>query len=247
MRIIVAPGPVEAGTAAAREVLDRLRASERRILGVATGSSPRPLYAALAAAVASGADLSGVRGFALDEYVGLPRRHPESYHSIVNCDVVARLGLRPGAVRVPDGLAADPTAAAADFEAAIAAAGGVDVQILGIGANGHIGFNEPGSARDSRTRVVRLDESTRRANSRFFPHLDDVPTYAVTQGVATILEARSIVLIATGEAKAEAVRASVELPPTEELPASFLQGHRDLTLVLDPASAALLERVPAGA
>ena len=247
MRVIVAPGRDDAGEAAAREVLTRLRASGRRILGVATGSSPRPLYAALSAAVAGGVDLSDVRGFALDEYVGLPREHPESYHSIVSRDVVVPLGLRSGSVRVPDGLAADPEAAAADFESAIESAGGVDVQILGIGANGHIGFNEPGSPRASRTRVVRLEESTRRANSRFFERLDDVPTHAVTQGVATILQARSIVLIATGEAKAEAVRSAIELPPTEALPASFLQGHPDLTIVLDPAAAALLDRIPAGA
>lgn len=247
MRIVVSARPEEAGEAAALRVLQRLSASSGRILGVATGSSPRPLYRALAAAVVAGSDLSDIRGFALDEYIGLPREHPESYHSIVERDIAVPLGLRPGAITVPDGQAADPAAAAAAYDAAIAEAGGVDVQILGIGANGHIGFNEPGSPRDSRTRAVRLEESTRRANSRFFPRIDQVPTHAITQGVSTILEARSIVLVASGEAKADAVRRSVEGAPTEDVPASLLQGHPDVTFFLDPAAASLLSRVPAEA
>ncbi|WP_434316628.1 glucosamine-6-phosphate deaminase [Leifsonia sp. P73] len=247
MRIVVSAGPEEAGEAAARLVLQRLSVSSGRVLGVATGSSPGPLYRALAASVRAGADLSDVRGFALDEYIGLPREHPQSYHSIVERDVAMPLGLRPEAILVPEGQAPDPTSAAAAYEAAIAAAGGIDVQILGIGTNGHIGFNEPGSPRGSRTRMVRLEESTRRANSRFFRSLDDVPTLAITQGVSTILEARSIVLIASGEAKASAVRRSVQGATTEDMPASLLQGHRDVTLFLDPAAASLLDRVPAKA
>lgn len=240
MRIVVASDGDAAGEAAALRVLEHLTASSGRVLGVATGSSPQPLYRALAGLAPSLHDvraLHDVRVFALDEYVGLPSAHPESYHSIVHRDVVVPLHLDPLLVHVPDGQAADPTAAADAYEAAIAQAGGVDVQILGIGTNGHIGFNEPGSPRDSRTRVVDLAESTRIANSRFFGDGEDVPRRAITQGVATILSADHIVLVASGERKARAVRDMVTGPVTEEHPASLLREHPSVEIFLDRAAA----------
>jgi glucosamine-6-phosphate deaminase len=155
--------------------------------------------------------------------------------------VTGPLGLDATRVHVPEGAAADPAQAAARYEAAIAAAGGVDLQILGIGANGHIGFNEPGSPADSRTRVVELAPRTVADNARFFDgDAGRVPTHALTQGIGTILDAREIVLIAWGESKADAVARAVEGPQTADLPASFLQRHDRVTLVLDDAAAAKL-------
>ncbi|WIB62118.1 glucosamine-6-phosphate deaminase (plasmid) [Curtobacterium sp. MCLR17_007] len=229
-----------AGAVAAEFVANRLAApGSGRVLGVATGSSPQPLYRALSAA---GIDLAGVTAFALDEYVGLPPEHPESYESVVRRDVTEPLGLDPARVHVPDGVRSDPDAGAVEYDRAIRAAGGIDVQVLGIGANGHIGFNEPGSESGSRTRVVALAESTRRANARFFASVADVPTNAVTQGIGTVLEARSIVLVATGADKAEAVRAALEGPVTRTCPASFLQRAADVLFCLDREAAGRLSR-----
>ncbi|MGO3648389.1 glucosamine-6-phosphate deaminase, partial [Agrococcus casei] len=185
--------------------------------------------------------VDGVRAFALDEYVGLPAGHPEGYASVVAREVVQPLGLNPQLVRVPNGEANEGEASCADYEAAIREAGGVDLQLLGIGSTGHIGFNEPGSAFDSRTRVTELAESTRRDNARFFDSIDDVPTHAATQGIGTILEARQLVLLAFGESKAQAVARAVEGPVTEDVPASALQLHPHATIVIDEAAASLLQ------
>ncbi|MDV3220529.1 glucosamine-6-phosphate deaminase [Intrasporangium sp.] len=245
---VIVTGPHEVAPTAAAVVLDRLgrlaRAATRRepVLGLATGSSPLGLYRELAAAVADGrVDLAGAHGVALDEYVGLPQGHPQSYRSILVREVGERLGVPPDRLEVPDGsgdtLEELETAAAA-FERRIAALGGIDLQILGIGANGHLGFNEPGSALASRTRVKRLSDRTREDNARFFSGFDAVPTHSVTQGLGTILEARTLLLLATGEAKARAVAAAVEGPLTSSCPASVLQWHPDVVVVLDEAAAA---------
>ncbi|MGZ0068733.1 glucosamine-6-phosphate deaminase [Microbacterium arborescens] len=241
MRIIVSPDPVATGAAAAHAVASAADDHPDLVLGVATGSSPQPLYRSLAILVRAGLDLSSATAFALDEYVGLAPGHPESYHSVIAREVTAPLHLDPARVHVPDGAAADAGAAAEAYERAIARAGGVDLQILGIGTNGHIGFNEPGSAADSRTRVVELAAQTIADNSRFFlDPAEPVPTHALTQGVGTILEARRIVLVATGGHKADAVARAVEGPVTAAVPASFLQQHPDVTLFLDGAAASRL-------
>jgi glucosamine-6-phosphate deaminase len=238
VKIVVRPTPEEAASAAASHLSDLLGASVSHVLGVATGSSPQPLYRELARRVEAGQlDLSTATAFALDEYVGLPSGHPESYASVIRRDVTEPLRLDPRGVHVPDGTAEDLASAAAAFEREIAAVGGVDVQILGIGTNGHIGFNEPGSSPDSRTRRVDLTPETRRSNARYFDTLDDVPRFAVSQGIGTILAARHIILVANGEAKAAAVARAVTGPVDAESPASFLQGHPDVTLFLDAASA----------
>ena len=241
LQIHLAPGLDELGEAAANAVLARLHAANRPqglpVLGVATGSSPLPLYQALARRQD---ELPQLRAFALDEYLGLPAGHPQSYAEVVRREVVEPLGLDGANVAVPDGGAADPEHAGAEYDAAITAAGGVDVQILGIGSNGHLAFNEPGSALDSRTRVVQLTESTREANARFFSSLDDVPTHALTQGLGTIFEARSLVLLAVGRSKAQAVAAALQGPVTPKVPASILQLHPDVTVLLaDGAGAGL--------
>ena len=242
MRIIVLPTAQDTAEVGATIVADLVRRTPTAVLGVATGSSPQPLYEALAQRAAAGADFSAVAAFALDEYVGIDPAHPESYHSVLDRDVVVPLGLDPAAMNVPDGLA-DPEAAGAAYDAAIAAAGGVDLQILGIGANGHLGFNEPGSSFASPTREVTLTAQTRDDNRRFFGgDLDQVPLSAMTQGVGTILEARSLLLVANGSSKAAAIAAALEGPQSSSCPTSAVQLHPDVTILLDADAAALLQR-----
>ncbi len=244
MEVLVSATPEGAARRAASAVLDALARVEARdpVLGLATGSSPLGLYRELGLAVAEGrADFSRAHGFALDEYVGLPPGHPEGYRQVLLREVCDVIGLPARRLAVPDGSGTDLTAltaAAAAYERRIRELGGVDVQVLGIGANGHLGFNEPGSAMTSRTRVKRLSARTRRDNARFFTGLSDVPTHCVTQGLGTILDARRLVLVATGDAKADAVAAALEGPLTASVPASVLQWHADTVVCLDEAAAA---------
>ncbi|MGY1718933.1 glucosamine-6-phosphate deaminase [Blastococcus sp. SYSU DS0552] len=241
MEIVILPGPDEVARVAAQRVADVVRRRPGAVIGLATGSSPLGLYAELARRAAEGElDLSGVSGFALDEYVGIPPEHPESYASVIRRTVTEPLGLAPGRVHVPDGQAPDLHAAADAYEQAIGAAGGIDVQVLGIGANGHIGFNEPTSSFASRTRVTTLAPRTRADNARFFGTPDEVPVHCLTQGLATILEARRLLLVAQGEAKAVAVAAAVEGPLTSMCPASVLQLHPRATVLVDEAAAGRL-------
>lgn len=250
MEVVVCPTPEATARAAADAVLAGLpRAGEREpVLGLATGSSPLGLYRELGRAVAQGrADFSTAHGFALDEYVGLPPGHPEGYREVLLREVCGVIGLAPERLAVPDGSGADVPAlmaAARAYEQRIHDLGGVDVQVLGIGTNGHLGFNEPGSALSSRTRVKRLSERTRRDNARFFQGLDDVPTHCVTQGLGTILSARRLVLVSTGDAKADAVASALEGPLTASVPASVLQWHADTVVCLDEAAAAALRNRP---
>lgn len=222
----------DAAASAAVDVIDGLlRAGHLRNLGVATGSSPSPVYREMAR---RHLDLSDVTLFALDEYIGLPEGHPESYRAVVEREVAVPLGVPSERVHLPDGT--DPEA----YDQLIASHGGVDLQILGIGRNGHIGFNEPGSSFESHTRVVDLDESTREANARFFDSPDDVPRRSVTQGISTILNARRLLVVVSGAAKAAAVAASINGPRTEDMPASVLRDHSDVTWFLDKAAASHL-------
>jgi len=249
MEVVVCATPDETARRAARAVLERLPPVGRApVIGLATGSSPLGLYRELGLAVERGeADFSRAHGVALDEYVGLPPGHPEGYRQVLLREVCGVIGLAPERLAVPDGSGSDvPTlmAAAAAYEARIRDLGGVDVQVLGIGANGHLGFNEPGSALTSRTRVKRLSDRTRRDNARFFRGIDDVPTHCVTQGLGTILEARRLVLVATGDAKADAVAAALEGPLTASVPASVLQWHPDTVVCLDASAAAALRNRP---
>lgn len=239
MKVVICPTPADVARTAASVVALAVRsAGPEAVLGVATGSSPLALYEELAAAVRAGElDLSHVSTFALDEYVGLPRGHRESYAEVLRRTVTEPLGLDPAGMHSPDAWAPDPQVAAAAYEQAIHDSGGVDVQILGIGANGHIGFNEPSSSLGSRTRMKTLTARTRRDNARFFRSLNEVPHRCLTQGLATILDARQAVLVAQGEAKAWAVAATVEGPLTSMVPGSVLQLHEHATVVVDEAAA----------
>ncbi|MET8574621.1 glucosamine-6-phosphate deaminase [Streptomyces sp. NPDC005012] len=243
MEVIIVPDARAGGELIAGAMASLLRRKPDAVIGVATGSTPLPVYQALAALVRSGgADVSRARIAQLDEYVGLPAGHPESYRSVVRREVLEPLGVAEDAFLGPDGTAADVTAACADYERALAAAGGVDLQLLGIGTDGHIGFNEPCSSLASRTRIKTLTEQTRADNARFFDgDVEQVPQHVITQGIGTILDARHLVLLATGAGKAEAVAAAVEGPLAAVCPASALQLHPHATVVVDEAAASGLK------
>jgi len=242
MDVVIAPED-ELGEIVADEIATLFAARPDAVLGLATGSSPLRIYDAVAARVAQGRlSLARARGFLLDEYVGLPPGHPCRYSTVIDQDFVSRVDFAPGAVLGPDGDADDLDAACADYEEAIRAAGGVDLQILGIGTDGHIAFNEPGSSLASRTRVKTLTAQTREDNARFFDgDVDTVPRHCLTQGLGTIMEARRIVLVATGDAKAEAVAQLVEGAVSARWPATVLQHHRRVTVLVDEAAASSLE------
>ncbi|MDA4893568.1 MULTISPECIES: glucosamine-6-phosphate deaminase [Microbacterium] len=238
--VVIVESKERAGALVADEIAELIVSRPDAVLGLATGSTPLPVYEALRARLAS-VDVSRVRGFALDEYVGLDPAHPESYRSVITREVVEPLGLDPALVHVPNGAEDGIAHAGPDYEARIAEAGGIDLQLLGIGTDGHIGFNEPGSSFASRTRVKTLTEQTREDNARFFDSLDDVPMHCITQGLGTILEARHLVLLAFGEGKAQAVADAVEGPLSAFLPGSAIQLHPHATVVVDEAAASKLK------
>jgi glucosamine-6-phosphate deaminase len=239
--VIIVPDAPAAGALVADKIVDLIRRRPDVVLGLATGSTPLPVYEALRARI-EGVDVRHVRGFALDEYVGIDPAHPESYRSVITREVVEPLGLTPGLIRTPNGAEDGIEHAGADYERAIEEAGGIDLQILGIGTDGHIGFNEPGSSFASRTRVKTLTQQTREDNARFFDSIDEVPRHCITQGIGTILRARHLVLLAFGEGKAEAVAGAVEGPLTATLPGSAIQLHEHVTVVVDEAAASRLQR-----
>jgi glucosamine-6-phosphate deaminase len=241
MEVVILPGSKRIAALAADAIEGLLRRKPDAVLGLATGSSPLPVYDELAARQKrDGPDFSRARAFALDEYVGLPEGHPQSYREVIRREFTARVNIRPANVHGPDGAAADLPAACRAYEAAIRDAGGVDLQILGIGTDGHIGFNEPGSSLASRTRIKTLIEQTRRDNARFFGSLAEVPHHVVTQGLGTILDARHVILLATGAQKAQAVRDLAEGPVAAICPASVLQLHPHATILVDEAAASSL-------
>ncbi|HWM15287.1 MAG TPA: glucosamine-6-phosphate deaminase [Microbacterium sp.] len=237
--VVIVRDAATAGEIVADEIARLIRADPEFVLGLATGSTPLPVYEALPVRL-NGVDVSRVRGFALDEYVGLDPAHPESYRSVITREVVEPLGLDPARISVPDGSLAGIEYAGEAYERALHDAGGVDLQLLGIGTDGHIGFNEPGSSFASLTRVKTLTTQTRADNARFFDSIEDVPRHCITQGLGTILRARHLVLLAFGKGKAEAVAAAVEGPVTASLPGSAIQLHPHTTVVVDEAAATSL-------
>jgi glucosamine-6-phosphate deaminase len=243
MEVVILDGAESVGRLAADAIVDLLQRKPTAVLGLATGSSPLVIYDELARRCEAGeVSFARARGFTLDEYVGLAADHPQRYRNVIDAELVSRVDFAPGAVQGPDGLAEDVPASCAAYEAAIAEAGGVDLQILGIGTDGHIGFNEPGSSLASRTRIKTLTEQTRVDNARFFDNdIEQVPHHVITQGIGTILDARHLVLLATGEGKADAVAATVEGPLAAVCPASALQLHAHATVVVDESAASKLK------
>ena len=248
MRVLIGSTPDEVARIAAENVLAGLAhhgAGADPVLGLATGSSPLGLYRELARAVQEErADFSQAQGFALDEYIGIPDTHEQSYRQTLVNEVCNTIGLPAQSLHVPQGMAESVEAieeAARNYDASIAQAGGIQVQILGIGSNGHLGFNEPGSALRSRTRIKRLAANTREDNARFFDGVEHVPTHCVTQGLGTILDAGRLVLVAIGAGKADAIAAAAEGPISASCPGSVLQLHQDAVVVVDEAAAAGLK------
>lgn len=242
MLVVVLADAAAVAVRAADMVTDAIARGERPVLGLAAGATPIGLYAELVRRHAGGLDFSPVSVFGLDEYLGLPPAHASSCAWTLRRHLIDRVNLDPARVRLLEGMATgDPVDHGAAFEQAIAAAGGIDLQILGLGVNGHIGFNEPGCSLAGRTRRVALSAATRVTNRAGFP-TGDVPATAVTMGIGTILEARRVMLLATGASKAEMVAKAVEGPLTAMVPASALQLHPDAVMLLDEAAAAGLQR-----
>ena len=223
---------------AAQQYVDLLTRKPNAILGGATGSTPLGLYAELVRLNKEGKiSFKDASSFNLDEYVGLDGTHDQSYRYFMDHNLFDHIDIDKSRTRVPSGIdTSDPAA----YDKEIAAAGGVDLQLLGIGNNGHIGFNEPGTPFGSLTHIVELTESTREANKRFFASIDEVPTHAVTMGVKTVMQARSIILMAIGPAKAPIMKEMLQGPVTEQVPASVLQLHPDVTVYMDFEAAKLL-------
>lgn len=242
-RVQIFPNDRAAARALARRIVGALAENPRLVLGLPTGRTPVGFYHELAVIAAAGhADFSQATTFNLDEFLGIPPSHPGSYRQYMKHHLFSRVNLRPEAIHVLDGSAPDPAAECARYERAIAEAGGIDIQILGIGTNGHIGFNEPASELQPRTHRVTLRPESRRSNAVLFdgdPHA--VPTEALSMGMATILQARAIVLLATGRSKATCVARLVQGPITTTLPASFLQLHHNVDVMIDEAAAEALE------
>ena len=223
---------------AAQQYVDLLKRKPNAILGGATGSTPLGLYAELVRLNKAGEiSFKDASSFNLDEYVGLDGTHDQSYRYFMDHNLFDHIDIDKSRTRVPSGIdVSDPSA----YDKEIAAAGGVDLQLLRFGNNGHIGFNEPGTPFGSLTHVVELTESTREANKRFFKSIDEVPTHAVTMGVKTVMQARSIILMAIGPAKAPIMKEMLQGPVTEKVPASVLQLHPDVTVYMDFEAAKLL-------
>jgi glucosamine-6-phosphate deaminase len=244
VEVVILPDEEAIGALVADAIEALVRRSPAAVLGVATGSSPLPVYRELVRRSGAGAgpDWSGVQVFTLDEYVGLPEGSPASYRATIARELTDPLGIDPHRVHGPDPAPDGLPEAGERYEQAIRDAGGIDLQLLGIGADGHLAFNEPGSSLASRTRIKTLTAQTREDNARFFDSVDEVPRHVLTQGLGTIRDARHLVLVAAGAGKAAAVAAAVEGPVSASCPASVLQLHPHATVVLDDAAAAGLER-----
>ena len=223
-------------------ISEKLTELSSPVLGLATGSTPQRLYELLVDEYKQGKiSFANTHTVNLDEYVGLDSTDPNSYRYYMDTILFDHIDIPKHQAHIPNGAATDLQKECEDYEAIIRSAGGVDLQLLGIGLNGHIGFNEPGTSFTSRTHVVALDESTREANARFFNSIDDVPTQAITMGIDSIFESKEIVLMISGEKKAEALYKLINGDVTEDFPASILQNHENVTVVADKAALSLLQ------
>ena len=241
MKLVIVKDYQEMSRKAAELLAAEVKQHPQTVLGLATGGTPVGMYRELIKLHEDeGIDFSQAQSFNLDEYVGLSSAHPQSYRAYMQENLFQHINLPAEKTHVPAGDAADLDKECARYEEAIREAGGIDIQVLGIGNNGHIGFNEPGSSAESTTRVVQLTESTIEANARYFASVEEVPTQAVSMGIKTILGAKKVVLLASGETKAQAVRLMLEGEPTADVPASLLQLHPDVTVIVDEAAASQL-------
>jgi glucosamine-6-phosphate deaminase len=245
MEILISPDPATASALAAKRIARIIRNKPTAVLGLATGSTPLLLYKELIRMHREeGLDFSHIRTFNLDEYLGLAPSHPASYHAFMRTNFFSHINIDPSRTHIPSGLSvgAEVAKECVAYENQIREAGGVDIQILGIGSDGHIGFNEPSSSLASRTRIKTLTQRTRRDNTPFFSSEAEVPHHVVTMGIGTIMESREILLLAFGTNKADAVSQAVEGPITASNPASILQMHPVAKIYLDELSSARLTR-----
>ena len=243
MNVCVYPNGDLASVAAAVLIAGQVIDKPKSVLGLATGSTPLPIYRELISMWHRGViDFKNVVTYNLDEYVGLGPDHPCSYRRFMQENLFDHINVPQGNIHIPNGLAQDVDAECAAYDAAISAAGLLDLQLLGLGANGHIGFNEPAAVFTTHSYCVKLSEQTLKDNRRFFEDGAPMPTHALTMGIASIMQAKRIVLVATGKNKAAAVRAMIEGPVDPMVPASILQMHRHATILLDADAASLLSR-----
>jgi len=247
MLVIVKEDYDEMSREAAQIIASRIRLKPNLVLGLATGSTPLGTYRELIRMhKEEGLDFSRLTTFNLDEYIGLSPSHDQSYHYFMWENFFKHINIDRRYIHVPDGMVSDIDAQCEWYEEQIRKAGGIDLQLLGIGANGHIAFNEPGSSLGSRTRIKTLTEQTIKDNARFFKSIDEVPKYAITVGIGTIMDARELLLLASGPGKANAVKAAVEGPITAMCPASIIQMHRRATVIVDKPAAAKLTAIYTG-
>ena len=242
MKVIIKKNYEELSKEAAETIKKAIQKKPNLVLGLATGSTPIGCYQELIRLHKKELDFSKVVIFNLDEYLGLPADHPQSYHYFMYENLLNHVNINPENFNIPDGMTKNIEKFCQEYEEKIQKTGGIDLQLLGIGSDGHIGFNEPGTPLDSRTQLVKLAESTIKDNSRFFEKEEDVPRFAITMGVQTIFEAKKILLLASGENKAEAVAKFIEGPITPQITASVLQKHPDTIVILDEAAASKLKK-----
>lgn len=241
MRVLITDSYDQMGLEAAKIVAGQIYLKPNSVLGLATGSTPLSMYERLVAVHRTvGLDFSEVTTFNLDEYIGMGPDNPQSYHYFMQEHFFKHINIKPENIHIPNGMAQDVIAEGERYEQLIAAKGGIDLQVLGIGQNAHIGFNEPDVKFAATTHKVELDEETILANSRFFNNVDEVPRYAISMGIKTIMMAEHVILLANGRNKARAVYKAVCGDVTPEAPASILQLHRDVVVILDKEAAELL-------
>ena len=243
MEVIISTTQEEASKKAARYIADVVRRKPNCVLGLATGSTPLELYKELIRMhKEEGLDFSGITTFNLDEYLGLTKDDPQSYHYFMHENLFSHINVKPENINIPDGTTTDVLKFCEEYENKIKAAGGIDLQILGIGNDGHIGFNEPTSSFASRTRIKTLTRDTIESNARFFDGDESkVPSHVITMGIGTVMDAANILLLAFGKSKANAVSQSVEGPISAFTPASALQLHKHVKILVDEQAASLLK------
>lgn len=241
MRIIIVENYEEMSKKAAIMMASHVILKPNSILGLATGSTPIGMYKELVNMYKHGeVDFSSVTTFNLDEYYGLGKSNKQSYYYYMNENLFNHINVKLENINIPNGMVAEVEKECLDYDKKIEEAGGIDIQVLGIGGNGHIGFNEPNATFEAGTHLVKLDEKTIKDNSRFFNSMDEVPTTAVSMGIRTIMMSKKVILLANGKGKAAAIRKTIEGKITPEVPASILQLHKDVTFIIDKEAASEL-------
>ena len=244
MEIIIRSTPEECASIGGRIIANLINKKPNAVLGLATGSTPIPLYCELVRMHKNeGLSFSEVTTFNLDEYIGLSSEHPCSYQFFMNEELFGKIDIKSGSTHIPNGEVEDIESECLQYEHAIRSSGGIDLQVLGIGSDGHIGFNEPGSSLGSRTRIKTLTGETIEDNARFFDNPDQVPRHCITMGVGTIMDSESVILFAFGEGKSDIIAKAVEGPVSAMVPASILQLHPNVTIIVDEAAGSKLANV----